>query len=367
LFLKRNYGDIDKTIKQLNDFVGKGEIEAWRLAEPSERMTRQLDQYHMLDSFYEIQRTAATSDEFLQKTKGIVDAYEKAVKEAASKLPAGANFTDEMADFAQNLAETGGDHKRVFAETYQGWRNTLDKLDEVVNKVEAGAIKMIETLGDPKKTDGFLAIKGKLDGLKKINPFDKVDQVRKQIIEFRDILNNPNVTKGQIIELWNKSIKFGGEEVFSLKALYPNVDLSMIDSKQARKLMWPAYWEWAADTWRFSQSGKYEESLKSLKEIAELFDTKIDDMAGAVKGDSNPFEQLATLRTQQEELEEIGSWMRFERQLGDMQNYKGQDVLLKDVIGDFSEQFPGWEGNKKHIVSALKKDLLDQLGAETSR
>ena len=357
LAVKRANGNIDEAMKFFRDVTGKGEIEAWRLAEPSADMRRHLEATNMLDEFYTIQRSAQLMEDFKGFVSKFANAYDAAVTKAAEGLPSTATkMPKELYDFGTDLAKIADPAQtNLMTELIQSWENTLEQMDNLSLQLRQFAQRNIPQ-GTPEFQRMQLLETEMADVAKmKSNNFRAINTLREQIHQVKNLVQKTD-DKKELVKLWNKGIEYKGR-TFKLSQIYPDADLSKMTPKMFQTRMWEAFFETAADMYRTGNNQMYVDAMDRLEELAKLTGASLDDMAKRAGGD-NPLLVLQKMLKESEDIEDAVSWQRFLRQF----NYSkmptkpdGTPVLLKDVVGKFQDYFPNWKGGQKHIVNAVNK------------
>ncbi len=356
--LKRSYGNFDEAIATFRGWVGKGEIEAWRLTEPSEAMRKHLDRLGIMDDFYEVQKTAKSSDEFQTFVDDAIRAYEEQVTAAAQTLPSTlSKLPDELTEFGEDFSKhLPEDQQNVMRELIQGWQNTLGKLDETVDTVMRSAAKIANDVtaqtGDQSKFQVLEGLRSKLNTIKGVPSklYPEINHVREEVNILARAIDK--LSPAEMAQAFMKPVKFKGKEVFNLSKVYPDIDVSKLDKKKMKQLLWTAFFENSATKYRRTNIGAYEKALGTLNEVAELFDQSLDDIAGSGKGGDSPFRVLAKMRNETMQIEAASSWQRFFRQFDFQDSNPG--ALLKDEVAKFSSSFPEWGGDPNYILESLQ-------------
>ncbi len=363
--LTRTYGDFDEAVSLFRKWTGKGEIDAWKLIDPPPAMTKELERMGLLEHFRELQDSATSSDDFQKVIKGFVKEYKEAVTNEAAKMPwvASGKDSEDLALLAQDLVQNAGKRENeVITGLIQAHDNTYQQL---IATKEAVIKKARDMFTDIAMQTQDKALLGRLEKIEQsINektaqkPAAKqaMNYLRGEIARFKnEITNAQNMNPAQkssaLIDLWNEEIKYKGQSLFKLSDAYPDIDKSKItDPNEFRKLMWGAFFEKQySDIYGATNSAIYQGVFDDLNKIAELAGSKVEEMAGAINSQDNPFFILAKYRKEAENIDELYSYMRFHNQM----NRFPDDAMLSQVIGKFN--FKGWEGNKSHIVNAVKK------------
>ncbi len=360
--LKRSSGNVDDALDLVRKIANNGEVEAWRLVEPSVDMQNHLKSVNMLDEFYELQRSAESVDEFKSGIGAIVNKYEEVVTKAAQSMPSTVSkMPEELYEFASDLADTKKidvRDKNIMAELIQSWQNTQDNLTTVVSGVLENARRA--ALNNPslftfteeatKAIDKTAAIT--------VEQYRSINTLRDEIVKMAEMIKYGDADLATLKTLWNKTIDYKGRK-FQLSQIYQEQNISKLDTSTFKQRMWTAFFETTADIYRNGNNKKYTQSLQILEDMATRMGTSLDAIAGADKGASNPFNLLAKSFKETEDIEDAVSWRRFLRQFDFEEMPKktdGSSILLKDVVGKFQDIFPKWKGGQRHIVNAVSSD-----------
>lgn len=362
--LKRSYGDFDEAVKLFREWSGNGEIQAWRLTEPSEQMRKHLEQLGVLEDFYTAQRTAKTSDQFREFVEGALKTYEDEVTKSALTMPATlSKMPSELNDFGMDLAKYAPEEQQnVMRGLIQAWQNTLEQLDNTVESVMRSASKKANDItaqtGDQTAFQQVEAIRQKLNTIKNVTKktYPEINHVREQVnLLVRSV---DKMSDAERVKAFKNPVKYRDKVVFDLQKIYPNVDFSTMDAKKMKQLVWTAFFEHSGQTYRNVNTGVFEQSMEHLEAVAKLFGSSLDEIAGSGKGGDSVFNVLARMRSETMKIEEAASWQRFFRQL-DFDEAKDPNAMLSDVVGKFESVFPDWKGGQRHIVNAVNKGLGD--------
>lgn len=142
LILQNNY-NVDAAIAAARKIGGDGLAEVFRLPNIfSERLTRELEHYHLKDQIYKLQN-AKTVDEFvagLDNIRGGFDDLAKKVADEPAVLPA----TDELTIGAENFAVAAGTERQAVEEFYY-WRSANIAADDAYKQVIGTIDKLLRS------------------------------------------------------------------------------------------------------------------------------------------------------------------------------------------------------------------------------
>jgi len=358
LALKRANGNTEEALSLFRDVVGKGEIEAWRLAEPPANMRRHLEAINMMGEFYDIQKGAKTMEEFKAFLTNFTNTYTSSVTKAAQSLPStSTKLPKELYDFGTELAKIADpSQKNIVTELIQGWQNTLDQLGETSHGIIQHALRT--TQGTP----GFELVLQADNQIKEFSglaseQYRTINALRENIHGLKKIVQE-TTDKQELINLWKKGIDYRGKS-FNLSMIYPDMDLSKLTPHMFQRKMWEAFFETSSEVYRNGNNQAYTKTMDVLEQLSANIGMPLEDLA-ARQGDDNPLFLLQKLYKETEDIEDAVSWRRFLNQF----NFEkmptkpdGTPVLLKDVAGKFGETFKSWKGGQKHIVNAVNQDL----------
>lgn len=359
--LKRAGGNFDDAMQIFRDTVGKGEIEAWRLAEPSEDMRKHLVSMNMLDEFYDAQKSAQTPDDFQKFIDDFAAVYDLKVTQAAENLPSTLrSMPEELYDFGDDLGKHADPANiNLMAELIQSWQNTNRQLGETVYQVLAQADLASRT--NPQMAEVVALARQKIhefEGAASAT-YEAINSLRSQVKKTVDVVNK-NTPQEEIISLWNKSINYRGKK-FKLSEIYKDIDPKTLNPKTFKSRLWTAFFETSADLYRSGNNATYSKTLGVLEEMATGLGTDLTTLAQAKQKGTNPFQVLVKMQKQAEDIESAVSWRRFLNQFNfDEMPTKpdGSPIMLKDVVGKFQDVFSGWKGGQKHIVNAVNADYI---------
>jgi hypothetical protein len=358
--LKRSAGNVDEALDIIRKIAGNGEVETWRLVEPSVDMQNHLKSIGMLDEFYDLQKNAESVDEFKSGLDAIVSRYDALVTEAAQKMPSTVSkMPEELYEFAGDLADTRKvdvRDKNLMAELIQSWQNTQDQLTTVVSETLAKARRI--ALENPQLYTAVEEATARIEQTASITveQYRSINLLRDEIIKMIDASKDADAA--MLKTMWTKPIYYKGRK-FQLSEIYQSQNLAKLQRPTFRKRLWTAFFETSADVYRNGNNKKYTGSLQILEEMATKMGMSFDEIVMADKGSDNPYRVLTKLFQESEDIEDAVSWRRFLRQFDFQEIPKASDgspILIKDVIGDFQEIFKTWKGGKKHIVNAVAAD-----------
>lgn len=358
--LKRASGNVDEALDLVRKIAGNGEVEAWRLVEPSVDMQNHLKSIGMMDEFYNLQKNAGSVEEFQSGLDGFILRYDDMVTAAAQKMPSTvSDMPEELFGYAEDLADTKKidvRDKNLMAELIQSWQNTQGQLSTVVQDTLEQARRI--ALDNPQLYPITEEATRKINALADITSeqYRSINTLRDEVLKMADTSKDSDMS--MLKTLWQKKIYYKGHS-FQLAQIYPNQDLSKLDVNTFRKRLWTAFFETTADVYRNGNNKKYSQSLQVLEDMAAQLGVPFETLSAADKSGSNPFRVLAKIYKDTEEIEDAVSWRRFLRQF-DFEDIPtkpdGSPVMLSEVAGDFQAIFPKWKGGQRHIVAAVNAD-----------
>lgn len=360
--LKRASGNVDEALDLLRTISGGGDVEVWRLAEPTVDMRNHLTALGMMDEFYELQRNAPDMETFKSAVDAMVLKYDDLVTKAAQKLPSRGNLPEEMYEFATDLADNNKVDARdrdLFTELLTAWDNTSQGLKSVTEDVMMRARRV--ALENPQLHVFTETADQKINQAVSITSemYRSVDALRTGIRKMDDFLKDRNNRDlASLKAMWKKPIHYKGH-TFKLSDIYPNQEISKLDYDTFKNRMWTAFFETTGEAYRNAQEMKYTRTMDALEEMLAGMGTTLEDFAKTDQGGDNPYRLLSEMYREAEDIEDAMSWRRFLRQFNYEKtplNPDGTPVLLKDTMGDWQAIFPKWEGGKRHIVNAVAKD-----------
>jgi len=374
LEMQRTSGVLDDALKIFRNATKSGQIDAWRLTEPSKNMRNHLTSLGMMDEFYEMQRTAESAEDFKAFIEKFADKYDNFVTKNGQKLPSTlTKMPEELHKFGEDLANNADPADlNLHAELIQSWQNTIDILRETVNKTFSTADQiafMAAQQQNPNAPAFFEAVqvaKQKVEQAHKLpsESYRAINALRDQIQVLKEQIKTAD--KAELLRLWNKNYGYKGAP-FKLSDIYAEQDLSKLTPEVFRQRMWTAFFETSAGVYRTGNNQYYTKALEAIDEMAKALGTTIDNIAVADKGGDNPYRVLTMMQKQAEDIESAIAWKRLLRQF-DFEAMPtkpdGTSILLQEVVGDFKKVFDKWEGGKTHIVKSVRKDTGKALKYE---
>ena len=344
--LKRTFGNWDDATALFRKQVGNGEIEAWRLTEPSEKMRKELERLGMLEIFYEVQQTAKSMDEFTKFVDDFIDTYKTNVTKLAENLPATSSLPSELLEWGKDLNKLPDKMSNVIRELYQGWDNTLTKLGDNTQAVLKQAEEMAFNSGDKQLFDNLQLLKQEINTLQGVpkTVYAEIDAVRSQVAPL--IKSVYKMSPQEIAEVFtNFKVIYKGRDVFSLAKIYPNLNPATLDPKKAVSLLWEAMFENTASAYKNTNLGSYNKVMDKLEEVAGLFGSSLDEIAGS----GTAFRELDDLRRMTLKIEDAFSWQRLFRSV----NFKPDldpEAPLSSIVDEFKKLHPDWDGNPAYLA-----------------
>ena len=198
-------------------------------------------------------------------------------------------------------------------------------------------------------------------------PFEKLQQIKAKLQAFDPIMSKTyqemDAVRGQVVEqmirkvtpenipqLWNTKIRVGGKDKFSLKEIYPNVDIAGMSVTDFKRFAWPAMIENTSATFRNANLAVYENTMEEMNNIAGIFGKSLDDIAGNAKAGDSVINVLLKARNNAIEIEEAYAWERFFRQ---QEFAKDKTIRLVDAVKQYQKDFPDWMGDVNKIVAEV--------------
>jgi hypothetical protein len=372
--LQRASGNLDDALDIFRNATKNGEIDAWRLTEPSKDMRNHLTSLGMMDEFYEMQRAAESADDFKAFIQKFAEKYDGFVTKNGQKLPSTlTKMPEELYKFGEDLANNADPADlNLHAELIQSWQNTIDTLRETVNKTFSTADQiafMAAQQQNPNAPAFFEAVqvaKQKVEQAHKLpsESYRAINALRDQVQVLKEQIKTAD--KAELLRLWDKKYDYKGG-FFKLSDIYTEQDLSKLTPEIFRQRMWTAFFETSANVYRTGNNQYYAKSLEVIDEMAKALGTTIDNIAVAEKGGDNPYRVLSMMQKQAEDIESAIAWKRLLRQFDFAEMPKkpdGTSILLQDVVGDFKKVFDKWEGGRSHIVNSVRKDTGKALKYE---
>jgi len=331
LALKRANGNTDEALSLFRDITGKGEIEAWRLAEPPANMRRHLESINMMDEFYSIQKNSKTMEEFKGFINNFVNTYSSTVEKAAQKLPSTASkLPQELYDFGVDLGKIADpSQKGIMTELIQSWQNTLDQLTQTTNGIITSAQNA--TQGTPLFSRVQQA-NAEIQNIAKTSSeqYRTINTLRESIHLLKKTVQE-TTDKQELIRLWNQGIDYRGKS-FNLSKIFPDMDLSKLTPEVFQRRMWQSFFETAADVYRNGNSSQYTETMGILERLSNEIGTPLDSFASR-PGDDNPLFLLQKMYKESQDIEDAVSWRRFLNQFNFEEMPKNPDGSAGQVLG----------------------------------
>lgn len=354
--LERASGNIEKADKIVRNWIGKGEIEAWKLIEPSPALDDYLRTNDLWDVFENARESSASSDEFVKKITDILTNEKAEVKHLYNQQPILSDAFAKMDDFGIQLAESTPEAQReAIVGLYQSWHNTQKSLKDAVGTITNNVDRKVMAIVDPvERQQKFEALQVLKNDISKYDNFtelawETVDDVRRPFV--REL--KAAKTNEDFIALFNKVFE-SGKVKFSLADIYKGADPRNFDMNASKSLAWSAFFEFASDTHKTANVRKYEGTMQKFDEIANLFDSTIDDMAGGNQSGDNVFNVLQTQYADAQKFQEMYAWERFFRQREFIKDADNTLDLASEARA-YATAHPTWDGDVDKFVSQINE------------
>lgn len=354
--LRRSYGNWQEAETLFKNATKNGEIEAWRLTEPSEHMRRELQRYGMEDTFYKVQAEVKTMDEFTSFVDNFITTYTDEVTKAAQKLPSVTSMPEELLDWSSDLKQIDNKTGSIIRELNQGWTNTLNELQTISRNVFNQAEQMVNQIPDINQRTQALTdlqtIRKRIEVLDNLDSptYNRMNTMRDEVvgqIKKLDGMTPQELTRA----LDGFQVIYEGKVVFSLKKIYPDLDFTTLTPQKAKSLMWEAMFESTSSVWKSNKLGRYNATLDSIEQITQLVGSNIDTLAQQ----SNAMRKLDDMRRITMQLEDAHAWDRFFRSV----NFKPDIDLNTPVSGlvdEFKKVHPDWGGTPAYLLNKANDD-----------
>lgn len=295
--LMDNVGNLDDTIAEFRNIVGKGEIEAWRLTPIPEGLMKTLDDLKQGDAIKSLMRTAKTQDEFTAGISKILDNIDAKAKNVFLEMQSvGGASDDAVKNLITDSYDFFGDGDELFRRKIMYWENARVQIKNAVGRARDVLNRKIKNR--PELVQLWEQSVKKLEAVQNTenNVYKVFSDVRDDVVKLYKDNRTP------IPELVDSAVN--GK--WSLRAEFPDVDWNTITRQDFNDKLWKSYNNFSNRYWRDWNIAFFDDQMQELENFSQIaFQQGLDAAVSTNKGADNPFRLAFEYRNIAQKMENV--------------------------------------------------------------
>lgn len=345
-FMRENGGDVKKAIEELKKVASDGKIEAWRYLPMPPALKDFTQNTKLKEGFDQLQRTAATRDEF---RRGVNELMQKAVEQTRKGAIADPPVVDEMTNetVREAFIETQELMSKGLVDEVRGsvFTNTTNAYEYMRRNIENAGQQFQNAVTVKADGAGIIGTPPWNAATKRLNDaqnliHDVYPVYNKVASQVRDVLKEmPNASSLE------RAKRLDNAKFDVLRYTGKSLDeLGKLPKRDFEKLVWDGYTAWQQEYWKGANMASLQNTVAAMEELAGAAGIRVEDI---VNTSSELRNTMQSARRYQQQAAQWESRLRYAgNSLGEVANAYGLPTISETGVPI-----------NKTIVDTLNKNL----------